>query len=105
MSNSFSNANPPNNLMDQQMQSNYISAALWPVNTQKLPNSQTRTISPTQTRHATEDTSRGGRRGGGQPIGNLKDINDVHAIYQQIKNGKKGSVDVRSLMRSQGGQR
>lgn len=62
--------------------------------------SQTRTISP---RHVTEETNRDGSR---QPVGNLKDINDVHAIYRQLKNGgKKGSVDVRSLMRSQGGQR
>ena len=79
---SFSNAVNPQ-MMDPQIQSNYISAALWPANTQtqKPPNSQTRTISPTQrSRIATEETSRGGGRGG-QPIGNLKDINDVHAIY------------------------
>ena len=97
--NSFENQENINLQIDAA--SNQIADALWPRNRSKQA-SQTRTISPKQARNATEETSRDGRH---QPIGNLKDINDVHAIYQQIKNRKKGSVDVRSLMKSQGGQR
>jgi len=36
------------------------------------------------------------------PIGNLKDINEVHKFFEQINSGKvKRSIDVRDMIRSQ----
>lgn len=38
------------------------------------------------------------------PIGQLKDINDVQLVYDHVGKVQKGKVNIRNMMKSQGGQ-